>query len=521
MRSSYPIRLSIPRLTQLAACLAAALALGAPASAETESAGTSAAARVLDGAASAAIRHDGVLQLLARKTTATPNAARARDSRQPAAIHPVTSCADDGSAGTLRLVALTANTGDTIDLSALTCGTITLQTGTIHVDVDDLAFQGPPAGSPPLTIDGNNADRVFFHGGVGTLDLQDLTVSHGYYTADHGFGGCIYSNGSVVLTRTTVTSCTAVGTSLAVGGGVVAHNNLVLSSSALTGNLVSVTVGTPGSVVAEAGGGVAVYAFTMLDSTVSGNTVQAAAGKSYGGGVMGFTGFTAKYSTITDNQALASGIGVDYGIGGGLVGQDSVFIQNCTIDHNHADGGGGLFLLGSPPGVANIRNSTISSNTANLLAGGVLANTDLNLSNSTIAFNEAGPSGGGGLFAQGADSELESSIIADNTPSGTDAAADLDGSTTITGANNLIKISGLPVPPDTITLDPLLRPLAYNGGLTRTHALVPDSPAIDTGNNVLDVDYDQRGIGYPRVSGSQADIGAFEFGDRIFADGLD
>ena len=51
---------------------------------------------------------------------------------------PVTSCADDGGLGTLRHVVLTAVSGDTVDLSALTCGTITLQSGAIHVDVDDL-----------------------------------------------------------------------------------------------------------------------------------------------------------------------------------------------------------------------------------------------------------------------------------------------------------------------------------------------------------------------------------------------
>ena len=43
-----------------------------------------------------------------------------------------------------------------------------------------------------------------------------------------------------------------------------------------------------------------------------------------------------------------------------------------------------------------------------------------------------------------------------------------------------------------------------------THALLEGSPAIDHGNNEAGLDYDQRGTGFPRVQGTQADIGAFE-----------
>lgn len=91
-----------------------------------------------------------------------------------------------------------------------------------------------------------------------------------------------------------------------------------------------------------------------------------------------------------------------------------------------------------------------------------------------------------------------------------------------TRANNLIKISGIAVPPDTITTDPQLGPLAANGGETRTHALPPTSVAIDVGNNNAGAFYDQRGPGFPRGFGGLPDIGAYELNsDVIFDDGFD
>ena len=60
--------------------------------------------------------------------------------------------------------------------------------------------------------------------------------------------------------------------------------------------------------------------------------------------------------------------------------------------------------------------------------------------------------------------------------------------------------------------DPLLGPLQDNGGPTFTHALLAGSPAIDAGDPAFvgPPDYDQRGIGFPRVVNGRIDIGAFE-----------
>ena len=64
---------------------------------------------------------------------------------------------------------------------------------------------------------------------------------------------------------------------------------------------------------------------------------------------------------------------------------------------------------------------------------------------------------------------------------------------------------------DTISADPRLAALASNGGETLTHAIKsPFSPAINAGNNVAGLRFDQRGHGFPRKVGHTTDIGAFE-----------
>ena len=64
------------------------------------------------------------------------------------------------------------------------------------------------------------------------------------------------------------------------------------------------------------------------------------------------------------------------------------------------------------------------------------------------------------------------------------------------------------VAPNTSSIDPLLGPLALNGGPTRTHALLPGSPALDAASTPDCPPTDQRGVARPQGAG--CDSGSYE-----------
>jgi len=501
------------RRTPLAGCLSAVLAIGSIAPAPAATPAENLLHRQTAGLAP-------LFEKLGRRAAAVRATRHGTRRPQGGIVIPVTSCADDGAMDTLRHAVLIASSGDTVDLGGLACSTITLAAGAIGIDVDDLAIEGP--GASRLTIDAGHASRIFRHGGAGTLQITNLTVANGSYSPPTGpFGGaCIYSAATVSMTGAVATGCTASAEGTIAGGAVLALDSLIMFGSAITDSQVTSTSGYSG-VAAAGGAAFAQQEIVFEHSIISGNSAGAPLGNVYAGGLATMN-VIAKYSTVHGNTATTVTGASYYAVGGGLFATQNVFVEYSTFDGNTADGGGGVLLRTSPGYAQTFRNTTLSGNHANILAGAMLVQSDITIENSTIAFNTGGTAGGGGVIVEGTTAELQSTIIADNSPSATMAAADLDGSAAVTGANNLVKVSGITMPPDTITTDPQLGPLAANGGQTRTHALPPASVAIDVGNNAAGALFDQRGPGFPRGVGALPDIGAFELDtDVIFDDGFD
>lgn len=417
-------------------------------------------------------------------------------SRSEAASVLVTNCNDAGP-GSLRAAAASAASGDTIDLRGLTCGRITLATGEIELPQDDLTLLG--SGRQALTVSGNQITRVFNHSGRGTLRIERISLAYGYIEGPSLDGACILSTGRVELRHARVHHCLAhLLRALEIdgdGAGIYAGGSILLSYSSVfasrfDGWRADETVG----------GGLFTNGRVVMDhSQVYDNVAGSEAGGHAGAGA------TLTYSIIQNNLAAGSG--------GGLGTSGDVFVNKSTISGNQAYECAGLCIGGY--GSTIIVDSTISGNAGTLSA---LDSTSISVEiyNSTIVRNsEPGPTCMGAVHAGTPGRvRLQSTIAAANTcgsMAGPDIGALADPFMQVSGSHNLIGMSLAPVPSDTISAAPRLAPLAWNGGPTRTHALLSDSPAINHGNNVRDLAYDQRGPGFPRVKGTHPDIGAYEY----------
>jgi hypothetical protein len=209
--------------------------------------------------------------------------------------------------------------------------------------------------------------------------------------------------------------------------------------------------------------------------------------------------------TISSNLVLGNGI--DDALGGGLMNESPgvLSLTNCTFHGNSAGFGAGIF--NGEFAIANVVQSTFSGNTASTAGGGIMAAGTATLRACTVAGNT-----GGGLHVSGL--ATYENCLFDANPGGNIGGT---GSPASLGHNlSSDSTGGLAGPGDLPDTDPLLDPLADNGGPTLTHALRSGSPAVNAGSNtaVEDLDQDQRGPGFARVAGLLAgriaDIGAFE-----------
>jgi len=428
----------------------------------------------------------------------------------------------------------------------------------IECTADSAANRSAAGGAPAASLGATTVrgGGLYAHGSV-TLDDSLFDADKVHADGGQAFGAAIYSRGDLVLIASTISGSYARSESAeAYGGGVFVGDRagqvqatLSASDSRLTGNAAySACTACP-----VRGGGAWVYgSATFVQSQFNGNSTFSNAQYGSGGGLYFRASFggapvsvTLTDTDVSSNSADSDGGGIGAGgdlhlsrstvsgnsanKDGGGIGQfgGNLDIVDSTLTGNIALGrGGGIFLFGY--GSSATSNSTISGNIA-ILNGGGIANTygSVSLANSTLAFNSANGRGGG-IYFRYSDYplELQSTIVAGNQVAGLPDdiwSPGLD----ISGANNLVQAAddGVGLPLDTLTADPLLQPLADNGGPTYTHALGDGSPAIDAGNDAAGLDFDQRGTGFARVSGARADIGAFELQsappDLIFADGFD
>jgi len=378
--------------------------------------------------------------------------------------------ADSSGNVSLRAAIMESNAlagDDVIDLPA---GDYTLSIGGVgedfsasgDLDVRDvgsrLTIRG--AGADVTTIDAASLERVFHVFAGATFDIEGVTIIGGLVTGSEDGGGVRNDGGTVSITDSVITG----NVSQDDAGGI---NN--------TGNLTLTRVTVSDNSAARTGGGIRNSGqLTVVESTIGGehdptdalapdlrNTAVLG-----GGGIINLAGgtLTASNSTISGNVSTTS-----QGAGLFTVGRGT--LTNVTVSNNEAAAeGGGIAVAG---GLIELRNTLVAGNAS------TTATVDMFDATAGVSLGSTG-----------------NNLIGDNTGA---TAAFPAGNPNANG-----DIVGTGVTP----IDPLLGPLADNGGTTLTHNPLLGSPVVDAGGLTSSV-RDQRGITRD-LNG--VDIGAVEFG---------
>ncbi len=168
--------------------------------------------------------------------------------------------------------------------------------------------------------------------------------------------------------------------------------------------------------------------------------------------------------------------------------------------------GGAIFSTG---GSLDILNSSFVDNLAGGdyydLGGAIYSSSAVTITNSTFSGNRAKDFGGTIFVLGGGSVILQNTIIVNGS-----GAASCNGNVVDGGGN----LSWPDVSCPGLNQDPKLRPLANNGGDTRTMALQESSPAIHYASAGVCPATDQRG--WPRLLQGVCDSGAYEWVGLLF-----
>ncbi len=342
-------------------------------------------------------------------------------------------------------------------------------------------------GAATTVIDAGDSSTVIWVGWGQNLRMSALTLRNG----TNNLGGGVYVAPFGVFDFTD--GVIADSHAISLGGGLfVDHEGGArLERVAVVNN----TAGENGGGVGSAWG----THVLIADSTVSGNHAP------WGGGLHLSGNSIIERTTVDGNTADSFG-------GGGIATEGMMFVSDSAVTNNSAAHGGGIANLGGG-GYLEVENSTISGNTGGGLFNDRWGRTDVE--SCTITDNSAPFTEHSGLMNWN-ELYLHNTIISGNSPFNcanpiTSRGYNLDDDATC----------GLEATGDISDVEPLLGPLADNGGPTLTHALPLDSPAIDAGDPLDYPPTDQRGYDRPSDGISAPDIGAYENTDNVFTDGFE
>ena len=373
-------------------------------------------------------------------------------------------CSGVASDCSLRQALDKARSGDTITFAVTGTLTLNAANGALQ-DSTTVTINGP--GASQLAIDGGGSTQILNVGGSvePVLTISGLTLQNG----SAAVGGAIYLYaGRLVLSDDAFVDNTALGGGTAGFGGAIATASLSVA-------------GAPDVSV------------SVKDSRFTGNSASATgSGDADGGAIYVDGALSIGGSTFTGNSATAD----DGGEGGAVytLGHSKVSIANSTFAGNTAGGsnghGGAMYAPGST-----LTDDTIAGNTATGVGGGLASDGNDVVAYGTIFSNNK-------IGLPGEEPRYNNCI-----PSLANARS--------TTSYNLEGPGGGCTQPGP-ALDPMLGPLANNGGPTLTEAITPSSPAYGgvpaaACHSAPFLQVDQRGLPRPGNGETNCDIGAYEF----------
>jgi len=362
-------------------------------------------------------------------------------------------------------------------------GTITFNCGagqqTIAMPNTMVVGQNDPKtiidGNDTITLDGsgNTSGMIIIFGSSTALPditLRHLTIANGNITTGLNAGGAIQNFGKLTLDTVTLRNSTAAGS-----GAIFQEPCTGCLTPTLTATHCTLANNSHAAISVE--GGIA----NIADSTFTGNT------SSIGGAMEIYSNSTFTVVVTVERCTFENNTGV---FGGGAIAVEllntgsSVVIANDTFTGNSATDpsshGSALYLNATP---VTINNCTIAGNTAPAGRGAIYFNTFTPVT------------------------AMNNTIIASNNGGN----CSVDAGSIFNGSHNLQ--FGDSTCPGITVANPILAPLASNGGPTKTMALGAGSPAIDAGDSGVAPATDQRGNSRTDGNGDGtviADIGAFE-----------
>jgi CSLREA domain-containing protein len=395
-------------------------------------------------------------------------------------------------------------------------------TGGVGANAGAALLTNGPVALSHVTVTGNTAARdvatIFV--GSGVLTISDSTISQ-----NGGVDGvAILNHGGLVVRRSSIAqnidslwnvgSATISDTTISGNGGGVMNEDdgsMRLTRTTVTGNssfLFSPGIDNRGELWFDDG--------SITDNTFTGFEFVARAFTSgvLGGGLSNegtahLSRSTISGNTITEHCTIDYMQSCDESAGSGIFNGGTMDVTNATVANNALD-----FSCvwndddpedypdnGCLPVIAGAGGGGVGNG-----LGGTLTAVGL-----TVAGNTSGASAGGGIAVTSGTVSLTDSIVSGNT--GT-PGNDCSGTLALFSYSLLDDPAGCTISADTGSLfdvDPLLGPLANNGGLTQTMALDPASPAVDAGparKRDGCPKTDQRGVRRPQGAG--CDMGAYE-----------